>query len=259
MQQCSGGGFFLMTDNRQIIYGTRAVIEAMRAGNAIEKIMVEDGKRNELIAEMIREAKNLEIPYQFIPPQAFKRYTRQVNHQGVLAFVSPIQFVDVFDVVQEVIERGETPFVLILDKITDTRNFGAIIRTAECNGVHAVVIPSRGSAPITEDAVKTSAGALFSVPLCRSHNLKETLEEFKNYGMQIAACTEKGALPLDKADLIGPLAVIMGNEGEGISLEYLKRSDLKIAIPMYGKIESLNVSVATGIVLYEINRQRQAL
>ncbi len=243
--------------SQQKIYGIRPVIEAIEAGKPLDKVYIDETARGELQGQLRKLLKEVEIPHQILPQfRFFKVADRNKNHQGVVALVSLIEFNDIEEVVQRAFENGEMPLIMVLDKITDVRNFGAIARTAECLGVHALLIPSKGGAAINEDAIKTSAGALLTLPVCRSHNLKETLEYLKNSGLSIASCTEEGAVDCYKADLNTPLAIILGNEETGVSPEYIKRSDIAIKVPMTGDIESLNVSVAAGIVLYECARQR---
>lgn len=238
-----------------IIFGTRAVIEAIRSGKEVNKVMVQKGLSNELFAELKEELKGTDIPFQFVPPEKLNYITRK-NHQGVIAFVSPANYHKLENILPQLFEEGKNPLLLMLDRVTDVRNFGAICRSAECLGVHAVIIPSRGGAQITSDAVKTSAGALLRIPVCREENLKETIEYVSGSGLQIVSCTEKTTNTIDSVDLSQPTLIIMGSEEDGISGEYLKRSDHKVKIPMSGEIESLNVSVATGIILYEAVRQR---
>jgi len=242
---------------RQIVYGVRAIQEAIKANKPIDKVLIEDGHRSSLISETIGLLKSENIPYQFVPSQAFHKYIKDgENHQGMIAFVSPVDFQELEPIIEKLIEDKKMPLILIMDRITDTRNFGAIARSAECHGVHAIVIPSRGSAAITEDAIKTSAGALFKIPICREENLKGTIELIKSYGITVVACTEKTKHLLPNTDLKKPLAIMMGSEDEGVAPEYLKRCDLLCKIPMVGTIESLNVSVAAGIILYEVLKQR---
>lgn len=237
------------------IYGTWPVMEAVKAKRDLDKVIIQHGLRSPVIGEIIAELKLLEIPYQFVPIEKMNRVTRK-NHQGIIAFISPITFGRIEHVLPEIYEKGEDPFVLILDKITDVRNFGAILRTASCTGVHAVVIPDKGSAMLNSDTVKSSAGAIYTLPICRSENLKESIEYLKASGLKILAATEKGKELYFNEQLSGPVALIMGSEGEGISPEYLRRSDVLLKIPMVGTIASLNVSVAAGVLLYEVFRQR---
>jgi len=237
------------------IYGTWPVMEAVKAKRDLDKVIIQHGLRNAVIGEIIAELKALDIPYQFVPIEKMNRVTRK-NHQGIIAFLSPITFGKIEHVLPAIYEKGEDPFLLILDKITDVRNFGAILRTASCTGVHAVVIPDKGSAMLNSDTVKSSAGAIYTLPICRSENLKDTIEYLKESGVKIFAATEKGSEVYYREQLSGPCALIMGSEGEGISPEYLRRSDVLVQIPMVGTIASLNVSVAAGVLMYEVFRQR---
>lgn len=242
---------------QQVIYGVRPVIEAIEAGKTIDRVYIEENARGELVTQLRRMLKEQEIPHQILPQyRFFKVADRNKNHQGVVAYAALVEYQEIDEVVQQAFERGETPLVLVLDRITDVRNFGALARTAECMGVHALLIPSKGAAAINEDAIKTSAGALMKIPVCRTHNLKNALEYLHDSGLQLAAATEKGAVNCWQADLKTPLALIMGNEEEGVSPEYLKRCDTLLKVPMTGTIESLNVSVAAGMLLYECARQR---
>lgn len=241
--------------SENLIFGTRAVIEAINAGKEIDKIIIQKGLSNQLYSELRRAIQDLDIPIQIVPPEKINRITTK-NHQGVLAFVSQITYYDVEDLLADVFEKGKVPLVLILDRVTDVRNFGAIARSAACAGVNFIVIPSRGAAQINADAVKTSAGALNSLKVCRVDNLKNTIEYLKDSGLQIIACHEKTENYFYKADFTKPTAIIMGSEENGISNEYLKRSDMQVKIPMVGNIASLNVSVASGVILFEAVKQR---
>jgi len=240
------------------IYGIRAVIEAIKAGKEIDKILLQRGLSNDLFGELRKELVGKEIPFQFVPPEKLRRVST-ANHQGVIAYLANITYYKTEDLLQSVFEKGKLPFLLILDRVTDVRNFGAIARSAECAGVDFIIIPSRGSAQINADAVKTSAGALHRIPVCREDNLKDTIEYLKSSGVKIIACHEKTDNTVYSMDYNEPLAIIMGSEENGISGEYLKRSDTQIKIPMAGNISSLNVSVATGIVLFEVLRSRTTL
>lgn len=243
----------LNADN--MIFGTRAVIEAVNAGKEIDKIFIQKGLSNQLYNELRKAIKDLDIPIQIVPPEKITRLTSK-NHQGVVAFISQITYYEVEDLLAGVFEKGKIPLVLILDRVTDVRNFGAIARSADCAGVDFIIIPSRGAAQINADAVKTSAGALNRMKVCRVDNLKNTIEYLKDSGLQIIACHEKTSNYHFNADLAKPSAIIMGSEENGISNEYLKRSDMQVKIPMVGNIASLNVSVATGIILFEAVKQR---
>jgi 23S rRNA (guanosine2251-2'-O)-methyltransferase len=243
-------------EEQNLIFGTRAVIEALDAGRDIEKILVQKGLSNELYSQLRRALRGQTIPIQFVPPEKLKRITDK-NHQGVLAYLTEITYYNSAEELGRVFEKGKIPLVLILDRITDVRNFGAIARTAECAGVDFIVIPSRGAAQINGDAIKTSAGALHRIKVCREDNLKDAIAELKEAGLQIVAVHEKTDKLIYDADFIQPTALIMGSEENGISGEYLKRSDVQVKIPMAGNIASLNVSVASGIVLFEALKQRQ--
>jgi 23S rRNA (guanosine2251-2'-O)-methyltransferase len=238
-----------------LTFGTHPVIEAIRSGKEIEKILIQQGLRSENYHELMQLVKEKKIPFQFVPAEKLNRVTAR-NHQGIIAFVSPVEFQHAEDIVPMLYEMGKQPLLLILDRVTDVRNFGAIVRTAECAGVDAIIIPARGSAQINADAVKTSAGALFRVPVCRSHNLKSTIDFLKDSGIKIIACTEKARENYFTPDFTEPVAVMMGSEEDGISGEYLKKADQSVLIPMKGDIASLNVSVAAGIILFEAARQR---
>lgn len=245
-------------NENDMIFGIRATIEAIRAGKEINKIIIQKGLQGDLFREFKSEMAGMEHLVQLVPIEKLNRITRK-NHQGVISFVSPVTYYSIEEIVPKIFEEGKNPLLLILDRVTDVRNFGAICRSAECLGVDAVVIPSRGSAAINADAVKTSAGALHTLPVCRENNLKQTIDYLLESGIQVVGCTEKGSVDAEKCDLTGPTAIIMGSEDEGISPEYLKRCNARIKIPMIGKIESLNVAVASGIVLYETLRQRSKI
>lgn len=238
-----------------IIFGIRPVIEAIKAGKEIEKILVQTSLRSENSWELRKLTTELTIPVQYVPLEKLNRVTMK-NHQGVIAYISPVVYQPLSNIVPALFEEGKTPLLLILDRITDVRNIGAIARTAECVGVDAIIVPSKGSGLINEDTVKTSAGAIYKIPVCREDNLKDTIEFLKSSGLQIVSCTEKAEKPFYESDFRGPLAIIMGSEDDGISEEYLKRSDIMVRIPLLGETESLNVSVAAGILLYEVVKQR---
>lgn len=247
--------YFAPVEQDNLIFGTRAVIEAINAGKEIEKILLQKGLSNELYNQLRQALRGQTIPLQFVPPEKLKRITDK-NHQGVIAYLTEITYYETEELLNRVFEKGKIPLVLILDRITDVRNFGAIARSAECAGVDFIIIPSRGAAQINGDAIKTSAGALHRIPVCREDNLKNTIEYLKESGLQVVACHEKTDKYIYDADFTQPSAVIMGSEENGISNEYIKRSDAQVKIPMPGHTASLNVSVATGIVLFEAVKQR---
>lgn len=240
-------------ESKDMVFGIRPVEELFKSENEIEKMFFDKGQSN--LQDLIREAKIRQIPHSFVPIEKLNSITRK-NHQGVICFISPVRYQKLDNLLINIFEQGRIPLILVLDRITDVRNFGAIARTAEVAGVDAIVIPTRGSAQISADAVKTSSGALSYIPICREENLKTSLSFLKDSGLQLMGCTEKGGDYLFKLDFTGPLAIIMGSEEDGISDEYLKMCDHKVSIPMTGKVASLNVSVAAGVIIYEAIRQR---
>lgn len=248
----------IIMENNEFLFGIRPVIEAIKAGKEIERILIQKEVGGAIVAELLQLANKHNIPIVKVPVEKLNRVTRKV-HQGVICFISPVVYASLDNIISEVYRQGQTPFILVLDRVTDVRNFGAIARSAECMGVQAIVIPSRGSAQISSDAVKTSAGALNHIPICREDNLKRTLIYLKENGLKIIACSEKGDKDLFSTDCSGPVALVMGSEEDGISSEYLKLSDDIARIPITGKIQSLNVSVATGVGLYEVVRQRKLM
>lgn len=238
-----------------MVFGLHPVEEVIRSGREIEKIFVQAGERSPQISAITNYARENSIPVQYVPVEKMNRLTRK-NHQGVVAFICPISYQNIEQVIPMVYEQGQTPFVVVLDRVTDVRNFGAIARSAYAAGAQAILIPSRGSALINADAMKASAGALSLINVCRADNLKDALFFLQQSGLRIVAFSEKGKNSLWNTDLTGPLAVIMGSEEDGVSPAYLKMADDYLHIPMPGDIDSLNVSVATGIVCFEVVRQR---
>jgi 23S rRNA (guanosine2251-2'-O)-methyltransferase len=241
-------------EKSEMIYGTRAVLEAIAAGKQIEKIMVQTGLNNELIRELMSAAKAHNLPLTFVPQEKLKRMSSK-NHQGVICLLSAVSFASLENVIHQCFSEGRDPVLILLDRVTDVRNFGAIARTAECAGVDAIVIGEKGNAPITSDAMKTSAGALNHIPVCREKDLKKTLKLLRDSGIKVIACTEKTENSLYNCVLTGPVALIMGSEEDGISDNLLREADELARIPMKGKIGSLNVSVAAGVAIYEVIRQ----
>ncbi len=242
-------------EKAETIFGTRAVIEAIKAGREIEKIYIQSGLNNDLIKELINTAATHKAPYSFIPQVKLDRLSNK-NHQGVVCVLSAVQYVPLENIIDKCYSEGREPFFLIVDRVTDVRNFGALARTAECAQVDAMIIADKGNAPITGDAMKTSAGALNHLPVCRVKDMKKTFQLLKDNGIQIIACTEKATNTIYQIDLNTPVAIIMGSEEDGISPQMLKEADHLAKIPLMGSIESLNVSVAAGIVVYEKIRQR---
>jgi len=244
-------------DKSQMAFGIRAIMEAIDSGKEIEKLLIQNGLRGGLYHEFFQLIKYHKIPFNNVPSQALDRITRK-NHQGVIAYLSPIVYQDIENLIPMLYDEGKIPFLLILDRITDVRNFGAIARTAECSGVDAIIIPSRGAATINEDAIKTSAGALHKIAVSRQGNLKDTLEFIKNSGIRIFGVSEKANEYYYNMEFKEPTAIMLGSEENGISEAYMKYLDGFVKIPMAGTIESLNVSVAGGIIMFEVLKQRLA-
>lgn len=242
-------------DKNDYIFGIRAVIEAIEAGRSIDKVLVRRDFTGDLAHELYARIKEYDIVMQRVPVEKLNRITMK-NHQGAIALLSPIEYQRLENLVPLFYEEGRNPLVVVLDGITDTRNFGAIGRTAACAGVDAIVIPERNSVSVTPDAVKTSAGGLFHVPICRERDILSAVRFLKDNGYHIVGATEKGASIYTKADYTVPVAIVMGSEDLGISDEVIRVCDELAAIPIVGKIESLNVSVAAGIMIYEAIRQR---
>ena len=241
--------------SKSSIYGIHAIIEAIRSGKEIEKLFLSKQAGGELFKELFALARESNIPTQFVPNEKLNRMTSKV-HQGAIAYTSEITFYKIEQILPGIYEKGEVPLLLILDSITDVRNFGAIVRTAECAGVHAIIIPVKGAATINADAVKTSAGALHTVPICREKSINQTITYLKQSGVQIIAATEKVDKLYFNSDFVLPTAIIMGSEDEGIQSSILVLADNAVKIPLVGSIASLNVSVATGILLFEAVKQR---
>ncbi len=238
----------------EMVYGIQTVIETLRSGQQIDKLYMEKELSNPDIQTLAFQNR---VTIQRVPVDKLDRLTRK-NHQGVVCLVAAVQYVKLSNVMADVYERGETPFLLLLDRITDVRNFGAIARTAECAGVQCIVIPGKGSAAINSDAMKTSSGALNHISVCREFSLVDTIGYLQKSGVHVVACSEKSHRDLFESinELRGPLAIVMGSEDDGISPDVLRAADSHVKIPLLGQVASLNVSVATGVMLYEVVRQR---
>lgn len=245
-----------MTEKKEdFVFGLRPVIEAIEAGKTIDKVFIQNGLQGSIYADLkVLLAKNKLRP-NYVPIEKLNRFTRK-NHQGIVAFISDIPFYKIEDLLPQLFEEGKTPFLLMLDRLTDVRNFGAICRTAECVGIDAVIIPEKGAAPINSDAIKTSAGALYNIKICKEKNLAHTVDFLQQSGVQVFASTEKAQKLIYELDFTEPCAIVMGNEETGISKEVMHHSDEKMKLPIEGKTLSLNVSVACGAVLYEAMRQK---
>jgi 23S rRNA (guanosine2251-2'-O)-methyltransferase len=243
--------------DKDLVCGIWPVIEALKAGKNVEKLLIRREAGGDGIREIRQMALDRQIPWQPVPAEKLDRLTR-TEHQGVIAFLSQVDEQDLDEVITMAYERGDTPLIVALDSVTDVRNMGAIARSAECFGAHALLVPKMGTARLGPDAVKSSAGALVRNPVCRVTRLTDGLKRARDHGARIVACTEKGTTLLDDADLNGPLVLVMGSEDEGISDAVLRLADDLVRIPMAGQIGSLNVSVATGIALHAVLRQRSA-
>ena len=240
---------------KEMIFGTRAVIEAIEAGKTIDKILLRRDMTSATGRELLKHLQGTTTPVQKVPVEKLNQYTDK-NHQGVIAFLSPIEFYRVEDIIPTLFEQGETPLLMVLDGITDVRNFGAIARTCACAGVHALLIGAYGSVSINGDAMKTSAGALHSLPVCKVENLQQCLQYLRDAGIRIVAATEHAEQDYTHVDMTVPTAIVMGSEDRGIYEPNLRLCTDQVRIPMHGPIESLNVSVAAGVMLYEAVRQR---
>jgi len=237
------------------IFGLRPVIEAIRAGKQIDRLLIKQGLQGALYHELMSDVKKHNISFQIVPLERIELVTRK-SHQGVLAWLSVIEYQHIENLLPSIFEKGEDPLILVLDSVSDVRNFGSIVRTAHCLGAHAVVIPEKGSARITADAVKASAGALHIFPVCRERSVVRSTQVLKDSGLRIICAEERSAISITESNLSGPVALILGSEEKGISRELTALADLRVKIPMSGTIGSLNVSIASGILLYEVIRQR---
>jgi 23S rRNA (guanosine2251-2'-O)-methyltransferase len=244
-----------MLEKTDYIFGIRAVIEAIEAGKEIDKVLVRKELRGDLARELMEVIKQHGVMVQKVPGEKLDRITRK-NHQGAIAIFSAVSYTTLADVIPTLYENGEMPFIVLLDGVTDVRNFGAIARTCECAGVNAIVIPRRGGVSVNGDAMKTSAGALSYLPVCRETSILNAVKYLRDCGIHVFAASEKSRLNYTKADFSGPVALVMGSEDVGISPDVLRFCDTMVAIPQLGHIGSLNVSVAAGVMIYEVVRQR---
>ena len=245
-----------MENKTSKIFGIRAIIEAINAGKTISKVYLQKGLNGHLFSELNTLIKKEGIATSYVPVEKLDRLSKYSNHQGVVAQISPIEFINLDDLITKTLATKTSPLFLLLDRISDVRNFGAIIRTAECTGVNGIIIPNQGNAPISADTIKTSAGAAFKVPICKVNHIKDAIFQFKAANIQIVAATEKTETLIYEVDLKNPTAIVMGSEDRGVHPSILKMVDKKAKLPLLGEIESLNVSVACGAFLYEATRQR---
>ena len=243
-------------ENSTQIFGLRAIIEAINSGETIEKVFLQKGLKGDLFSELETSIRKQNINSSYVPVEKLNRLTNK-NHQGAVAQISPIAFHDIEDLVLNIIESGKTPLFLLLDQISDVRNFGAIIRTAECTGVNGIIIQKKGGAPVNGDTIKTSAGAVFKIPISKVDHIKDAMFYLQASGVKVIAATEKTENTIYDVSFKEPCAIIMGSEGRGINPSVLKLVDDKAKLPLLGEIESLNVSVACGVFLYEVVRQRR--
>jgi 23S rRNA (guanosine2251-2'-O)-methyltransferase len=239
-------------NKQQVIYGLRPVIEALASGQQVERVLIQNGLNSSLLNELRSRLKECDVPFQYVPVEKLNKMTTG-NHQGVVATIAAVKYHSFMELVETLPEMAT---VVLLDHVTDVRNMGAIARTAECTGVSALVVPDHGSAAINEDAVKTSSGALLRLPVCREQNLKTVVNLAKQYGYQVVAATEKGAVHYREINFRQPTLLVMGNEETGISTELLKMSDVRAKLPIVGEVASLNVGVAAGVFMYEALEQR---
>jgi 23S rRNA (guanosine2251-2'-O)-methyltransferase len=237
------------------IFGIHPLIEALDSGEKPEKILIQKGLQGDNFMRLFHRIRQEKIPFQMVPVEKLNRITRK-NHQGIIAFVSLVAYQPLQELLPMLYDRGKTPLLVMLDRVTDVRNLGAIARSVECAGAHAIIIQEKGTAPINADAIKASAGALSRIPICRENNLLESIAFLQASGIRVVACSERGDNTIYQDNLSVPTAIILGAEDKGISAACLKMSDARLRIPMQGHIGSLNVSVAAGVVLFEALRQR---
>mgnify|MGYP003416844342 FL=1 len=242
--------------NEHQIFGIRAIIEAINAGKEIDKVFIQKEAQGDLMQELMKTLKKNNVNFSYVPVEKLNKLSKFNNHQGAVASIAPIKFVTMEQLVEGILEKKENPLFLILDQLSDARNFGAIIRTAECTGVDGIIIQKQGSAPVNGDTVKTSAGAVFNVPICKVDHIKDAVFYLQGSGISTVAATEKTENNIYDIDFKGGIAIIMGSEDKGVNPSVLKIVDQKAKLPMYGTISSLNVSVACGAFLYEAVRQR---
>lgn len=240
---------------KNFIYGIRAVIEAINSNQKIEKVFFKKNLQSPQFSELFRLVRQKQILFQFVPPEKLDKITKG-NHQGVIAFMQIVEYVEVGDIIQSIFEKGQAPLILLLDGVTDVRNLGAIARSAECAGVHLIVVREKGSAQISSDAVKTSAGALLRIPVAKVKSLSQTVQYLKFSGLNILAATEKAKDTIYQIDFSKPTAIVLGDEEKGISYQIIKTANQHAKIPIVGQIASLNVSNAASIIIFEALRQR---
>ena len=244
-----------MKSKSSLIFGIHPVNEAIRSGKPIDKVLIKQGFKNEILPGLFPALRDQNIPFQYVPLEKLNRLTGG-NHQGIIALVSELEYTDLDKLVPMLFDQGKLPVLVLLDSITDVRNLGALARSAECSGMDALIVPSKGSAQINADAIKTSAGALNNIPVCRVNSLEDAAKYLQDSGFQLVAATEKAEDFIFNADFNKPVALILGAEDTGIDPKLLKMADVLVKIPMYGAIKSMNVSAAASVLFFEIVRQR---
>lgn len=242
-------------EDSQLVYGRNPVLELIKSGRQVEKIFLQKGLSGPFEIELRNLLKGQDIPVSVVHPMKLNKFTNG-NHQGVIAFSSIVEYTELEDLVMHTIESGESPLFLFLDGVTDVRNFGAIIRTAEVFGVHGIIFPAKNSALINQVMIKTSSGALFNIPLVRVKSLHNAIDYLKSSGIEIMVSSLKSENTIFQIDFDGPVCLVVGSEEFGITDHMEKLSDHQFIIPQHGQTDSLNVAVATGIMLYEVQRQR---
>lgn len=243
------------TKDQLTLFGARPVMEAIDAEKQIDRVYIKKGSDSPLVLRVLEMCREFNINFQEVPIEKLNRLTRG-NHQGIVAQMSPIEYYDINSVLEDVTKSGETPLIVVMDSVTDVRNFGAIARSAECAGAHAIIMSTKNSAPVNGEAIRSSAGALTIIPVCRVGSIKLILKTLADMGMQIVSATEKSDTVVYDADLTKPTVIVMGSEDKGIAKDILKMSDVQVAIPIIGSVESLNVSCAASVILFEVVRQR---
>lgn len=238
-----------------LVFGIHPILEGLQSGKNFDKILILNSLRSDQAKDIMAIARERGISLNKVPQQKLDRVTRK-NHQGVIGFIAPIEFQDIEDIIPELFSNGKIPFLLILDRISDVRNFGAIVRTAECAGVDAIIIPKKGAAQINGETIKTSTGAIFNIPICKVPGIDSVIPFLKESGIHLIACTEKAEANYTELDYSVPLGIIMGGEESGIAISNISKCDSVVKIPLLGKTSSLNVSVAAGIIMYQVISQR---
>jgi 23S rRNA (guanosine2251-2'-O)-methyltransferase len=242
-------------NNTDLVFGIHPILEGLKSGKNFDKLLILNSLRTPQAKEIMSLAKEIGISINKVPQQKLDRVTRK-NHQGIIGFIAPVEFQSIENILPEVFAQGKVPFLLILDRISDVRNFGAIVRTAECAGVDAIIIPKKGAAQINGETIKTSTGSIFNIPICKVSGLDSIIPFLKESGIHLVACTEKAEINYTEINYTIPIGIILGSEESGIAISNITKSDSKVKLPLLGKTKSLNVSVSGAIIMYEVIRQR---